>query len=145
MSEDAPNLSISIIVSYVLKVANIGPDMLKWHLTPFSFAALRHSLRPPPGIPRLWRGTRGDHGQDAHATAGEDGVFLIVLSATPRLCVTLLFPFSLPRLRTRGRVSVACHDAFFRSSHRGHSPGADVESPSLPHNSGEEDSILAGL
>jgi len=53
---------------------------------------------PPPlaGYPSR------DHGQDAHATAGDYGVLLMLLSATLRLCVTLLFPFSLPRL---GRVS----------------------------------------
>jgi len=39
----------------------------------------------------------GYHGQDAHATARDDGVFLILLSATPRLCVTLFFLFFLPR------------------------------------------------
>jgi len=37
------------------------------------------------------------HGQHAHATAGDRGVLLIQLSATLRLCVTLLPPFPLRR------------------------------------------------
>ncbi len=46
--------------------------------------------RPPrgTGVPPV-----SNHGQDAHATAGDDGVLLILLSAPLRLCVTFLPPF----------------------------------------------------
>jgi hypothetical protein len=44
------------------------------------------------------------HGQGAHATARHDEALLLFLSAPLRLCVTSLFPSSLPHVPTRPRV-----------------------------------------
>jgi len=58
----------------------------------------RHGGAAVPRASRPRRGTRGkDHGQDAHATAGDHRVLLIFLSAPWRLCVKLSLLSSAPK------------------------------------------------
>ena len=70
---------------------------------PEDSSGFRHANTGAPmrsGIPA----TKVPKSNAAHATAGDDGVLLIFLSATVRLCVILLFPSSLPQLGTRPKL-----------------------------------------